>query len=54
MCDENYDARMKAFWRELAEADERANDEKEDEPIVQPIVLEIAEPHKPKPKALLR
>lgn len=54
MCDEYYDARMKAFWRELAEADERAVDEKEDEPIVQPVVLEIGELHKAKPKALAR
>jgi len=53
MCDEYYDARMKAFWRELAEADEREIDEKEDEPIVQPLVLEI-EPQKAKPKTLVR
>ena len=54
MCDEYYDARMKAFWRELAEAEERAIDEKDDEPIAQPLVLEIAEPHKAKPKTLAR
>ena len=54
MCDEYYDARMKAFWRALAEADEQEIDEKEDEPIVQPLVLEIAEPQKAKPKTLLR
>jgi len=54
MCDEYYDARMKAFWRALAEADEREVDEKEDETIVQPLVLEIAEPQKAKPKTLLR
>jgi len=54
MCDEYYDARMKAFWRRLAEADEREIDEKEDEPIVQPLVLEIAEPQKAKPKTLVR
>jgi len=54
MCDEYYDARMKAFWRELAEADERAIDEEEDKPIVQPLVLDIAEPHKAKPKTLAR
>jgi len=54
MCDEYYDARMKAFWRALAEADEREIDEKEDEPIVQPLVLEISEPHKAKPKTLVR
>ena len=54
MCDEYYHARMKAFWRALAEEDERAIDEEEDKPIVQPLVLEIAEPHKPKPKTLAR
>ena len=54
MCDEYYDARMKAFWRALAEADEREVDEKKDEPIVQPLGLEIAEPQKAKPKTLLR
>ena len=54
MCDEYYDARMKAFWRELAEADERPIDEKEDEPIVLPVVLEIGEPHKAKQKTLAR
>src|SRR5712692_5815897 len=46
MCDEYYDARMKAFWRAVAEADEREVDEKEEEPIVQPLVLEIVEPQK--------
>ncbi len=54
MCDEYYDARMKAFWRALAEADEQEIDEKEDEPIVQPLVLEISEPQKAKPKTLVR
>ena len=54
MCDEYYDARMKAFWRALAEADEREIDEKDEEPIVQPLVLEIVEPPKAKPKTLLR
>ncbi len=54
MCDEYYDARMKAFWRALAEADEQAMDEKGEEPIVQPLVLEIAEPNKAKPKTLAR
>jgi len=54
MCDEDYDARMKAFWRALAEEDERAIDEEEEKPIAQPIVLEIAEPHKPKQKPLAR
>ncbi len=54
MCDEYYDARMKAFWRALAETDEREIDEKEDEPIVQPLVLEISEPQKAKPKTLVR
>src|SRR2546425_11826525 len=54
MCDEYYDARMKAFWRALAEVDEQELDEKEDEPIVQPLVLEISEPQKAKPKTLVR
>ena len=54
MCDEYYDARMKAFWRALAEEDERAIDEEEEKPIAQPIVLEIAKPHKPKQKPLAR
>jgi len=54
MCDEYYDARMKAFWRALAEVDEQELDEKEDEPIVRPLVLEIAEPQKAKPKTLVR
>jgi len=54
MCDEYYDVRMKAFWRALAEADEREIDEKEDESIVQPLVLEVVEPQKAKPKALVR
>jgi len=54
MCDEYYDARTKAFWRALAEVDEQELDEKVDEPIVQPLVLEIAEPQKAKPKTLVR
>jgi len=54
MCDEYYDARMKAFWRALADADELKNEEKEDEPIVKPIAIEPLEPFKAKPRALVR
>jgi len=54
MCDEYYDARMKAFWRALADADELENEEKADEPIVKPIVIEPLEPLKTKPRALVR
>ena len=54
MCDEYYDARMKAFWRALADADELENEEKEDEPIVKPIAIEPLEPLKTKPRALVR
>src|SRR5438876_11104599 len=54
MCDEYYDARMKAFWRALADADELENEEKEDEPIVKPIAIEPLEPFKAKPRALVR
>ena len=54
MCDEYYDARMRAFWRALEE--EKAEEEleaAEDEPIVKPIAIETLEPPKAKPKALL-
>ncbi|HYS73218.1 MAG TPA: hypothetical protein VEO96_04465 [Thermoplasmata archaeon] len=54
MCDEYYDARMRAFWRALAE--EEADEEleaAEDDPIVKPIAIETLEPRKAKPKALL-
>jgi len=54
MCDEYYDARMKAFWRALADSDELENEEKADEPIVKPIVIEPLEPLKTKPRALVR
>ena len=55
MCDEYYDARMKAFWRALAdvETEEDLEAEKE-EPLVTPIALEPVEPQKTKPKALVR
>ena len=54
MCDEYYDARMKAFWRVLAEADAEEELEIEQvEPIVTPIVVEPIELQKSKPKALL-
>src|SRR5256885_17262317 len=52
MCDEYYDARMKAFWRALAEADELENEEKEDEPIVKPIAIEPLQPVETEPRAL--
>lgn len=52
MCDEYYDARMKAFWRTLAE-DAELDEEKEAE-LVQPILLQPIEPVKSKPKALAR
>src|SRR5437867_8114211 len=51
MCDEYDDARMKAFWRALADADELEDEEKADEPIVKTIVIE---PLKSKPRALVR
>src|SRR2546422_10877781 len=54
MCDEYYDARMKAFWRALADADELKNEEKEAEPIVKPIAIGPLEPLKTKPRALVR
>ncbi len=55
MCEEYDDARMKAFWRALAE--ERAEDEiesREDGTILKPIVVEPLVPEKPKAKALVR
>ncbi len=54
VCDEYSDARMKAFWRALAEADELEIEEKADEPIIKPIVIEPLEPLKSKPRALIR
>ena len=52
MCDEYYDARMKAFWRALAEDSEL--EEETDQGIVERIVLQPIEPVKPRPKALAR
>lgn len=54
MCDEYYDARMKAFWRVLAEqeADEKL-EASADEAILKPLV-EPFSPAKPKAKALVR
>ncbi len=55
MCDEYYDARMRAFWRALEE--EKSDEEleaAEDDPIVKPITLDTLEAPKAKPKALFR
>jgi predicted acetyltransferase len=54
MCDEYYDARMKAFWRAVAEDSEIELDEKEDAATERPIVIDSIELPKAKPKALLR
>lgn len=55
MCDEYYDARMKAFWRALAEADEEQERDIETiDPIGTPIVLQPIEPARAKPKPLVR
>ncbi len=55
MCDEYYDARMKAFWRALAEAEpDEELDVDDEKPLVSPIVLEPIEPLKSKPKGLVR
>ena len=54
MCDEYYDARMKAFWRAVAEDTELEVDEKEDEQAQRPIVIDSIDLPKAKPKALLR
>ncbi len=55
MCDEYYDARVRAYWRALEEA---KTDEEletgEDELVIKPVVLEPLEPQKLKPKALVR
>ena len=54
MCDEYYDARMRALWRALEE--EKSDEEleaAEDDPIVKPITIETLEAPKAKPKALL-
>ncbi len=54
MCDEYYDARMKAFWRAVAEDSELELDEKEDDAKERPIVIDSIDLPKAKPKALLR
>ena len=54
MCDEHYDARMKAFWRAVAEDSEIELDEKKDDATERPIVIDSIEPTKAKPKGLLR
>jgi len=54
MCDEYYDARMKAFWRAVAEDSELELDEKEDDATGRPIVIDSIDLPKAKPKALLR
>jgi hypothetical protein len=54
MCDEYYDARMKAFWRAVAEDSELELDEKEDDATERPIVIDSIDLPKTKPKALLR
>ena len=55
MCDEYYDARVRAYWRALEEAktDEEL-ETREDELVIKPVVLEPSEPQKLKPKALVR
>ena len=54
MCDEYYDARMKAFWRAVAEDSELELDVKEDDATERPIVIDSIDRPKAKPKALLR
>ena len=54
MCDEYYDARMKVFWRAVAEESDLEVDEKEDEEVQQPIVIDSIDLPKTKPRALLR
>ena len=49
VCYEYYDARTKAFWRALADESER-----DEELVVEPIVLQSIEPVKTRPKALVR
>jgi len=56
MCDEYYDARMKALWRAIAEEDAERNEdvpreEDRDLDLGKPIVIASVEPHKPKPAA---
>jgi len=52
VCDEYFDARMKAFWRTLADESER--DEEAEDSVVEPIVLQPIEPMRTKPKPLAR
>lgn len=56
MCDEYDDARMKAFWRALAEEQrsDEALDKGDSEVIIKPIVIEPLERVTTKPKALTR
>jgi len=54
MCDEYSDARVRAFWRAVAEESELDVDSKEEEEIRQPIVIDSIELPKAKPKTLLR
>ena len=55
MCDEYYDARVRAYWRALEEAkpDEEL-ETNEDELVIKPVVLEPLEPQKLQAKALVR
>ena len=52
VCDEYYDARMKAFWRALADESERSDET--EELVNEPIHLQPLESVKAKPKALAR
>ena len=55
MCDEYYDARMRAVWRALAEVDEEQQRDIETiDPIGTPIGLQPVEPARAKPKPLVR
>ena len=55
MCDEYYDARMKAWWRAVEEEQADEEHEKEnEEPIAKPILLDSVPRVTSKPKALTR
>jgi hypothetical protein len=59
MCDEYYDARMKAFWRAIAEEDVERKEELDREvdaevELPKPVLLPTVEPHKAKPAARVR
>jgi len=55
MCDEYYDERMRAFWRDLAEQDEANEREDEiDAPVVMPLAPEPADSVRRKAKPLFR